>query len=449
MKYLARPLRPLALMSLMLPLLAHADNGESIHSEDAQVHGQVTWSWQHKDTFRAAYNGPRSLSPQAEKDYAVSATLFAGWRLAKDTELYLNPEVVQGVPMSNLTGLGGLSNGELQKTAGAHPKLYRARLFVRQTWQLSDDRTQVESDINQLAGAQASDRLVLTAGNLAVSDIFDVNGVAHDARTQFMNWALISHGAYDFAADARGYSLGAALEYDTGPWSLRGGRFTLPRVPNGADLDTRLGAHHGDQIELEHRHQWLGQDGNVKALAFRNTMVAGRFDTAVVLAANSEGASIDTGDVRQRTHKQGFGLSAEQNLRDDLTVFARTARSDGQSEVVAFAEIDQSISAGGAWHGSTWGRAGDTLGLALAQNRLSTAHQSYLSAGGLGFFVGDGHLQYKPEAILESYYSAALPNAIGLQKSALTLDVQHISNPGYNHDRGPVNIWSVRLHTEM
>ncbi|TAK91395.1 MAG: carbohydrate porin, partial [Aquabacterium sp.] len=285
----------LALLGAWASQPARADTPPA--SEDWNVKAQTTYIWQKKPAFNARYSGDNSLVAESEKSYSFSATLFAGLRLGENTEAYYNPELVQGQPMSHLTGLGGLTNGELQKTSGAHPKLYRARLFLRHNWALGDEREQVESDANQLGGSRPKDRVVLTAGNLAVSDIFDANSYAHDARSQFMNWALLTHGAYDFAADTRGYSIGAALEYIRGDWALRAGRFELPKVPNGQSLDTRLFSHHGDQIELERSYALGGQSGKVRALWFRNTAVMGRFDDALDQAGATP-AIADTALVR-------------------------------------------------------------------------------------------------------------------------------------------------------
>lgn len=404
---------------------------------------QATYIRQAKPAFSAAYSGANSLLPDAEKSYSFTSTAYLGLRLARDTELYFNPELVQGVPMSGLVGLGGLSNSELQKTAGPTPTLYRARLFVRQTWGLGGERESVAPDQNQLGGTRDKNRVVLSAGNLAVTDIFDVNSYAHDARTQFMNWAFLTHGAYDYAADARGYSRGAALEYYAGDWVLRAGRFMLPREPNGLPLDPDLSRHYGDQVELEKRYLLSGQPGKARLLLFRNRAVMGSFADALAHAA---GGVPDTATVRQLRDKRGWGVSVEQSLGDTAGVFARMGRSDGASEVYAFAEIDRSLSLGVSVKGARWGRELDTFGLAYARNGLSGPHRDYLAAGGIGFFVGDGRLNYRPEVIVEGYYSFGLDV---LQRSALSVGAQYIRNPAYNADRGPVRVYSVRLHTEF
>lgn len=403
------------------------------------AHVQATYVWQAKPAFDAAYSGPASLVPWRETGYSFSATAAFGMRPWRDAELYFDPEVVQGKAMSGLHGLGGMTNGEQQKTSGTSPTFYRARLYLRQTWNLGGPLQAVESDMNQLAGSVASRRVVLTAGNLAVSDIFDANSQAHDARSQFLNWALLAHGAWDFAADARGYTWGAALEYFDGDWAVRAGRFMLPQESNGLPLDRHIFRHYGDQVELEHRHAWLGQAGTVRVLAFRDRALMGSFRDA--LAAAAPGAAPDVGEVRRERGKTGFGLSLDQALGENAAVFARASRNDGQSETYAFAEIERSVSLGTTLQGAAWGRGGDTLGVAAARNGLSQAHRDYLAAGGVGAFIGDGRLDYHAEQIAEAYYKLGLgPHA------ALSLDWQHIANPAYNGARGPVNVFGLRLH---
>lgn len=426
---------------LLLAALAPAAGvraGEPAQEEAWNAHAQATNVWQAKPSFRAPYSGPASLLPQRETGYSFSATAAFGLRPWAGAELYFDPELVQGKAFSGLHGLGGMSNGEQQKTSGPNPTLYRARLFLRQSWDLGGERQAVESDLNQLAGTVAGRRLVLTAGNLAVSDIFDNNAYAHDARSQFLNWALVAHGAWDFAADARGYSWGAALEYIDGAWAVRGGRFLLPAESNGLALDKRIFRHYGDQLELERTTSWLGQPGKLRLLVFRDRARMGAFRDA--LAAAGDGTP-DVAQVRRERSKTGFGIGAEQGLGEDAGLFARASWNDGKSETYAFAEIERSLSAGVTLQGRAWGRDGDTFGLALVRNGLSAAHRAYLAAGGVGAFIGDGRLDYRPESIAEAYYRIAL--APGAE---LSLDAQHIANPGYNRARGPVNVASLRLH---
>ena len=414
---------------------------QTTDEETVGIHGQATYVWQAKPGLAAAYSGANSLRTAHERSYSFTATAAAGLRPWAGAEAYVNAELVQGVPLSGLVGLGGLTNGELQKTAGSKPKLYRARAFVRQSWALGAAREAVESDFNQLGGTQAAQRLVLTVGNLAVSDLFDDNRYAHDARTQFLNWAFLTHGHFDFAADSRGYSQGAALEWINEGWALRGGRFEVPRESNGLALDGHIGKVYGDQIEAERSHRLLGKEGTVRLLLFRNVATMARFDDALA-AAGGTTPSLD--GVRRLQAKRGWGLAFEQGFNQTLGGFLRLGRHDGRTEVYAFASVDNAASAGLVWKGAAWQRAGDQFGLALASQGLSAPHRRYLVAGGIDFFIGDGALRYGRETIFEATYTAALARGLWL-----ALDLQHINNPAYNRDRGPAQTLALRLHAEL
>jgi hypothetical protein len=428
-----------------LPLARAADTSpatsNNVADEAWNAHAQTTYVWQGKAPFSAAYSSVNSLSPVREKSYSFTATAFLGLRAWDGGELYFNPEVAQGVPLSNLTGLGGLSNGEIARTAGPTPTFYVARAFLRQTWNLGGTPEPVASDANQLAGSVQPRRVVLSVGKLAVADIFDTNAYSHDPRTQFLNWSLMSAGAYDYAADSRGYSWGAALEWYHDDWVVRGGRFIQPKQPNQLALDPHIFTHYGDQIEVEHSHTLHGQPGKLRLLAFRNRTRMSRFQDALDYAAQ-HGGTPDINAVRNGEQvKYGFGLNLEQQLSANIGVFARANWADGKTETYAFTEIDNSVAAGAVLQGSLWGRAQDSIGIAAVQNGLSRQRRAYLAAGGLGFFIGDGALNYRPERILETYYSLGL-----IKGTTLTLDYQYIQNPAYNADRGPVSIGALRLH---
>lgn len=428
------------LVAAMLPAAALAQAPEE---EQWSLHAQATYIYQKKPAFNSPYSGPNSLAAEAERDYSFTGTLFAGARLWSGAEGYANLEGVQGVPISRLTGLGGLTNGELQKTAGAELTWYRARLFVRQTFGFGGGTETVEPDKNQLGGTVDKRRVVITAGNLPVMDLFDDNRFAHDPRTDFLNWSLITSGAYDFAADSRGYSWGAAAEwYDEG-WAARIGRFAMPKESNGLALDFQLFKHYGDQVELERTVELSGHPGKIRVLAFRNVAVMGRFRDALD-EASATGGLPDLTQVRRLTSKYGIAANTEQEITDELGAFVRASWSNGEAETYAFAEIDRSVAAGMVLRGKWWKRAGDELALAFVRNGLSAAHRDYVAAGGLGFFIGDGRINYRPETIAEAYYSAAIA-----KHAFLTFDAQRIRNPAYNADRGPASFYAVRLHLEL
>ena len=436
----ARWRRLAAAISLTLPLCAWA---ETARQDDWDARFQSTYVWQDKRPFRAAYSGPNSLRADRETSYSFTATLMLGWRPWAGGELYFNPELIQGVPLSSLTGLGGFTNGEMGRATASSLTAYRARLFLRQTWGLGGGTETVESAGNQLAGQVDRRRWVLTAGNLSVLDVFDGNAFSHDPRLQFLNWSLFTHGAFDYAADARGYTWGIAWERYHDDWAIRAGRFLQPRRPNQQTLDPALFRHYGDQIEIEHSHTLGAQPGKVRLLAFRNRARMSRYQDALDLAVQTGALpSIDAVRTAEQL-KLGLGLNLEQAISNELGVFMRASTSDGRTETYAFTEIDRSLSIGASLRGAAWGRGQDRLGLAFVSNQLSKPHRDYLAAGGLGFFIGDGRLNYRPETLFETYYSLAVARS-----TALTLDWQTIRNPAYNADRGPVTVISVRLHTE-
>lgn len=428
--------------SLVLQFLLLVPSARAQVQEEAwNAHVQSTYIRQAKPAFSSAYAGPNSLSSAAEMSYSVTGTASFGLRLPAATEVYFDPEVAQGKPMSGLLGLAGFPNGELAKTSGDKPKAYLARLFVRKVVALGGESQPVESGANQLAGSVSTDRLVLTAGVLSVLDIFDNNALAHDPRTQFMNWALMTHAAYDYPADARGYTRGLAAEYIAGDWALRAGRFAVPKSPNQLALDDDLLRHYSDQIEVGRDYAWAGQSGTVRVLAFRMKAVMARYADAL----NGGGTPQDLALVRRNAQqKWGYGLDLEHHVTADLGLFARAFHADGRTETDAFTEADGSLSAGVQLKGSSWGRGEDVVGLGLARSQLSAGHRRYLQQGGLTVFLGDGTLRYGREQDAELYYSARLVEGV-----YLTADAQRIRNPGYNADRGPVAVYSLRVHWEI
>jgi len=402
---------------------------------------QSTYIWQRKPAFSALYTGSNSLLPHDETGYTLSATLFLGARPWRNTEVFLNPEAIQTINISELHGLGGMSNSENQKGGKQTPTIYLARAFVRHTLSLGGEPTDLERGQNQFANTVARRRLVVTAGAMSLIDVFDINPYAHDGRTQFINWALLAHGAFDFAADTRGYTWGIAAEYYHDAWAFRLGRYLVPKESNGMALDWNLFAHYGDNIEIEHVHALRGRTGRLRALGFRNWERMGAFREA--LDQPSE-MGPEVGGVRRNQAKYGFGLSAEQSLHPDVGIFLRASYNDGRTEAYSFAEIERSLAAGASLRGHLWHRPADSFGLAWVGNGLSKDHQRYLEAGGTGFLIGDGALNYMPEQIVEAYYAGALFTGFWL-----TLDFQHVENPAYNADRGRVNFIGIRVHLEI
>lgn len=440
--------------------LSVADDQPPPGAENFQFKAQATYIAQHKPSFSAPYSGDYSLLPRSERGNTATATLYAGIRGWEGSEFYFNWEASQARAFSNLSGLGGLSDSENQKGNSLAPKTYKARYFLRQTWNLGGEKEQLDSDFNQMAGLVDKRRVVLTAGKMAVIDLFDNNAYSHDGRTQFLNWALLTHGAFDFAADVKGYSVGATLELYYDNWAARFGRYQQPSQSNGPKLDGKMLEHYGDQLEIEHSHMLWNQPGTVHLLLFHNRAEMGGFSDAVAFA-QANGGTPDVANVRKLTDKYGWGVALEQRITDDIGAFLRISRNDGESETFAFTEIERSISGGLSIAGKRWSRPDDTVGVAIAVNGLSDAHRQYIALGGHGAFIGDlainttsatpGKLaqtfNYDSEQIFELYYDMLLAKSrYGTVHGAL--NYQHIENPAYNADRGPVDFYGYRLHYE-
>ena len=416
--------------------------------EFTQARYQSTYNTQQHASFSAAGSGMNSLGSSADKMFTFSLTGHWGKRFDSGAEVYLNTELASGVPFSNnLVGLGGFTNGEITRAAGSTPQAYVQRLFWRQTWNQGGGREWLDSDFNQMARWVDKNRFVLTVGNFSTLDVFDDNAYAKDPRTQFMNWSHWTYGAFDYAADARGFGWGVAGEWYRGDWVYRLGRMSGPKKPNELQVDWDLLRHYGDQFEIEHAHELNGQPGKARLLAWRNRAVTASFQDATRYLQNNPGADPQTFfQVRNgEKTKYGLGINLEQALSDNVGMFLRAMQADGRTETYAFTEIDASLSAGTLLKGRLWGRAADTAGLAYMENRLSNDRRAFLEAGGMSYFIGDGSsFQYRPERGIEAFYS------VGLSKHLwVTGDVQHIQNPAYNALRGPVRVYALRLHAEF
>lgn len=406
-------------------------------------HAQATYLRQWKPAFSSPYEAANSLRAGHESSYTFTSTLYLGARLPGGTELYFNPEAVQTIAFSGLHGLGGFANGEFQRGGAGTLKVYRARLFLRHAWNLSGEIEEQASEANQVRAKYSAERIVLTAGNISVLDVFDALDYSRDARTQFMNWSSLTYGAWDYPADARGYTSGVALEYLTPRWQVRAGRFLVPVESNGLRLDTRIGRRYGDVAELEVPYTLVGRPATVRMLAFRNRVEAGAFSDAIALGA-ATGTTPDLTLVRHGQSKRGIGIGTQLELTSSVGAYARAGWNDGKTETFMFTEIDRSLAGGLLVKGEAWGRARDSAGVAAYVNGLSRPHRDYLAAGGLGFFLGDGRLNYGEERILEGFYSW------GLSKStSLSLGLQRVANPGYNRDRGPAHFFGFRVHAEI
>lgn len=427
----------LAAAAWPLPAFA-ADGVVTASAADWTIHAQTTFIDQMHPAFDAPYSGANSLDPNEDWSHTVSATLFLGRDLWSGASLYYDPEVTQGAGLSNTSGVAGFPNGEGSRASSVTPQYDTARLFVRQVVNLGGASSRVEDDQNQVAGAVDESRLTFTLGKFSATDVFDGNAYSHDARTQFLNWALVDGASWDYPSDAKGYTGGFTAEWSLPTRTLRWGIFMEPKVANELPLDDRIDRAFGQAFEWEERYKAGSRAGALRALAFWNRAHMGLYEAAL------EGpAPPDITLSRQYRSKAGAGLSWDQELADGLGAFARAGFDDGRTETWAYTEIDRTVSAGLSLSGNAWGRGADTVGVAGVANGLSAEHRAYLAAGGYGFIIGDGRLNYRPEEILETYYSWK-----ALRWLALSLDYQFIQNPGYNRDRGPVNVFAVRVHAE-
>lgn len=423
--------------------VAQAGDSSGAVTEDWAMHGQLTSVWQYHPAFSSPYQGPNSLSSESAGDETIDATLYVGMRTWQGAELWIDPEIDQGFGLSNTLGVAGFPSGEAYKVGSSTPYFRLQRLFFRQSIDLGGNRQTIEPDANQLGGARTAGNLVVTAGKFSVTDIFDTNAYAHDPRRDFLNWAIIDSGAFDYAADAWGYSYGGVAEWTQNSLTLRAGLFDLSRVPNSTKLVRGFGEY---EIvgEAEERHIIGRQPGKFKLLAFLNRGRMGSYADAVHLAQVT-GMTPDTALVRRYASRPGFVLNIEQQLTGGLGAFVRLSANDGSKEAYEFTEINRSLAIGLSLKGAQWNRENDTVGLAAVVNGLSEPARRYFAAGGLGILIGDGQLpHYGSEGIVEAYYQGSL-----LTWLTAAADYQLIRNPAYNRDRGPVSVLAARLHVEI
>ena len=407
------------------------------------IHAQATLTWQGHPSFRSPYEGPNSMNASANGRETFDATLYAGLHPWRGGEVWIDPEIDQGFGLSNTLGAAGFPSGEAYKVGRPAPYLRLPRLFLRQIIGLGGETQKVEADLNQFAGSRSSDRVVLTIGKFGVPDVFDTSSLAHDPRQDFLNWSVIDAGTFDYAANAWGYTVGAAAEFYTGGWTLRGGAFALSDVPNSSSIDSSFSQF---QLvdEVERRYTLAGREGAIRLTGFLSRGRMSRFADAIALAQAS-GQPADISFVRRYRSRGGVSLDLEQKVTQNLGLFARAGLADGDVEPYEFSDIDQTVSGGLSLAGSAWGRKDDRVGLAGVINEISKIHQAFFAAGGLGILAGDGQLPHPgPEEIVETYYSFA---ATGF--AHVSLDYQFIDHPAYNRDRGPVSVFGVRLHGQF
>jgi len=408
--------------------------------------GQANWISQWHPKFYSPYQGPNSLSPQAQDATSRVLTLYTGLRLASTIELLCDVQETGGHGIGEALGLAGASNLDVVR----NPTLSKAPYVARLTWHqiIPLGRAHIPSTPTpySLFSVLPERRLELRFGKMSIVDFFDINSYGSDTNFQFMNWAVDNNGAYDYAADTRGFTFAAMLEYHDRRWAVRFAEALMPKVANGIHLDADLTRARGENIEFELRGKALPkQEGVIRFLSFVNHGNMGSYRVAIDNFQAGKTATPEiTAHPLQTTIKYGFGVNFEQPLNDWFGVFGRWGWNEGRHESYAYTEVDQTAQAGAGATGRRWRRKYDRAGLVFVSNGISRDHQEYLALGGLGFLLGDGRLNYGRENIIEAYYTAHLWR--GFYPS---FGVQHINNPGYNPDRGPVVVPTLRLHLEF
>src|SRR5258708_222954 len=420
-------------------------------SERWSTHFQLSFVNQWHGHYHFPYAGPSSLDSNKEQALSMTATLFVGRKLWKNGAIYFNPEITGGKGLSGTHGMAGFPNGEIYRVGNPTPPPFIARLYYQQHFPLGNSHdTPVNDDFNQVKGTVPSSRITINIGKFCLADFFDDNNYNHDARTQFLNWSLMQHGAWDFPADTRGYTSGFEIELVKPGYAIRYALVQMSKTANALDMDWDLVRYNGQTLEFERKHSLLHAAGVVRLTGYINTARAPRYTDGIkaLKAGDSSLVPIFAGNALgpdKPTAKYGVALNIEQAICGQTGAFLRASWNDGKTASWEFTDIDQNIQAGIDAKGRAWKRPLDNFGLAVSVHGISKDHHNYLKAGGYTFIIGDGNLNYGPEQIFETYYRAMLNSFL-----SVSLDYQLILNPGYNKDRkGPVSIPGVRVHLEL
>ena len=289
-------------------------------------------------------------------------------------------------------------------------------------------------------------RLEIRFGKFSLVDFFDLNTYGTDSNFQFMNWTVDNNGAYDYAADTRGYTYAAMVEYDDRHWAVRFAEALMPKVANGINLDADLGRAHAENVEFELHHSFLPhREAVLRLLGYANHANMGVYSVAIANflarrdadAGNHRAPASDDDQVRIRRQLRAAADRLAGRLRA-LGMERRPAR------IVRLHRGGRNRASRRRRAREQWHRKLDRAGLAFISNGISRDHQEYLALGGLGFLLGDGKLNYGRENIVETYYTLHVWRGI-----FTSFDVQYIDNPGYNRDRGPLFAPALRLHVEF
>lgn len=438
-------------LPLVIPILAvmslsaRAQDGGTGKWSPQVLGTQLTVIGQYVAPFHSAYTGPNSLVSTGDAQVSHTYGLYLGQRLGARLEAYVDLEMARGGGIGHAVGLAGVTNGDVirQGSSDLGQGPYVARAFLRYRIPLGGGPDTLDRAMDQLPGPLSSARVEMQAGRFAVTDLLDVNRYANGTRLQFMNWGLINNTAWDYAADTRGYTNAVAVAVLHRAWSLRLVSAQMPRQANGNVFDPDVVRARGDNLELTLSTWRLG--GVVRLLAYTNGARMGSYAESLAIARQTGGAPDIVADDRAGRRKSGAGIDLEQPVADsgETGVFARLGWNDGKTESFAFTEVERHASVGAQFDGVRWGRRVDRAGIAFVGHGLSAPHRAYLAAGGRGFLLGDGALRYGPEQIGEAYYRLHVGGF-----TEVTPDVQLIEHPGYNRDRGPAEVLSLRVHLD-
>ncbi|HEX6802627.1 MAG TPA: carbohydrate porin [Terriglobales bacterium] len=410
------------------------------------VSGQANFVFQTHPPFHAPYSGPNSLDPNYEKATSRLLTLYTGIRVNGSTEVLVDIEEAGGSALSTGLGLAGNTDLDIVRNPSLSKAPYLGRAMIHKVFALSKDKVENERSFLSLFTEVPRRRLEIRFGKFSMPDFFDLNSAASDTHLQFLNWTVDNNGAWDYAADTRGYTVGFTADYEDRNWGFRFGEALMPKVANGIDLVWRPWQVHAENWEYEWRRGFVPrQSGSIRLLAYTNYANMGIYRDAVTQFLEHKTLRPEiTNHPWRITRKYGFGVNVEQNLMSWLTAFGRFGWDNGKTESFAYTEVDQTFEGGLGAQGAEWHRRHDRAGIAVVTNAICKDHQLYLADGGQGFLLGDGRLNYGRENIVEAYYTAHVWRGIYLAP-----DLQHIQNPGYNRDRGPVLVPSFRAHLEF
>ena len=416
------------------------------HDTRFWLSGQANFIFQTHPPFHADYSGTNSLSANYQKATSRVLTLYTGVRLNNSTELLVDIEEAGGSALSLGLGLAGNTDLDIVRNPLLSKAPYLGRAMIHKVFALSKDKVENTRSYLSLFDELPRRRLELRFGKFSMPDFFDLNSVGSDTHLQFINWTTDNNGAWDYAADTRGYTVGATADFEDRNWGFRFAEALMPKVANGIDLVWKPWQAHAENFEYELRHGMIPKkSGVIRLLAYTNYANMGIYRDAVV---NFEDGLTPIPEITNHpwhiTRKYGFGINLEQNLTHYLTAFARFGWDNGKTESFAYTEVDQTFAEGIGAQGAWWHRKQDRAGIAFVSNAIKKDHQTYLADGGLGFLLGDGALNYGRENILETYYTAHVWRGLYVAPG-----LQHINDPGYNRDRGPVLVPSFRAHVEF